>query len=146
VTEKLRSALVGGPPAIPLGRTLGFHVVSVERGEVVVEMETTAEHFNPFGTVHGGVLCTLADTAMGIAHASVVEEGEGSTTLELKINFLRPVREAKLRAVGKLIKEGKTISLLECDVFDEKNRLVARCSSTYMTLRGEQADGRRVGQ
>lgn len=127
---------------IPLGKVLGFRVTSVEPGEATIEMESTPEHANPMGTLHGGVLCSLADSAMGIAHASTLQPGETGTTLELKINFLRPVWSDRLRAVGKVTKPGKTISMVECDVFDSKDRLVARSSSTCITLRGDQAEGR----
>ena len=142
--DKLRDAIASGVQPIPLGRMLGFRVTDVRAGEAVIEMEATSEHANPMGTLHGGVLCSIADSAMGIAHASTLGEGETGTTLELKINFLRPVWSDHLRAVGKVTKPGKTISLVECDVLDSKGRLVARCSSTCMTLRGEQAGGREV--
>ena len=79
---------------------------------------------------------------MGIAHASTLADDETSTALELKINFLRPVWNDTLRAHGRAVKEGKTISLMECEVFDSKDRLVARTSGTFMTLRGNQAEGR----
>ncbi len=139
---KLQEALANGAQPIPLGKTLGFRITSVTHGQAVIEIETTAAHANPMGTLHGGVLCAIADSAMGIAHASTLGDGETTTTLELKINFLRPVWSDRLRAVGKVIKPGKTISLVECDVFDSQGRLVARSSSTCMTLRGEQAEGR----
>ena len=64
--------------------------------------------------------------------------GETFTTLELKINFLKPVRTGRLTATGRLVKGGRTVGLVKCDVHDNKNRLVARASSTCMTLRGEQ--------
>ena len=140
--EKLQSAIAAGVQPIPLGDMLGFRVISVQRGEAIVEIETTPNHANPMGTLHGGVLCAIADSAMGIAHSSTLEAGETTTTLELKINFLRPVWSDRLRAIGKVIKPGKTISLVECDVLDSEDRLVARSSSTCMTLRGGQAEGR----
>ena len=90
----------------------------------------------------GGVLCDVADYAMGFAYASTLEEGETFTTLELKINFLKPVWNAHRRAVGRVVKKGRTIGLVECDVTDEKQSLVARASSTCMTLRGKEARGR----
>ena len=94
------------------------------------------------GTLHGGVLCDIADAAMGMALASLLDEGESFTTLELKINFLRPFWSGRLRAVGRVVRPGRTISLAECDVLDDQERLVARASSTCMTLRGEAATGR----
>jgi uncharacterized protein (TIGR00369 family) len=129
------------PP--PIARLLGVDLVSVEPGLVAFEMDAdAARHGNPMGTVHGGVLCDLADAAMGCAFSSTLEEGETFTTLELKINFLKPVFRAHLRAVGKVVKRGYTVGLVECDVTDEKGALVARAGSTCMALRGDQAKGR----
>jgi uncharacterized protein (TIGR00369 family) len=94
------------------------------------------------GTLHGGVLCDIADAAMGMALASLLAEGETFTTLELKINFLRPVWNGRLRALGRVVRPGRTISLVQCDVLDDEERLVARASSTCMTLRGAAGEGR----
>src|SRR5438105_13613557 len=96
------------------------------------------------GTLHGGVLCDVADAAMGMAWAATLGEGETFTTLELKINFLRPVWTGRLTTTGRVVQGGRTIGLLECDVVDGQGRLVARASSTVMTLRGAQAAGRRA--
>jgi uncharacterized protein (TIGR00369 family) len=79
---------------------------------------------------------------MGIAYASTLEEGESFTTLELKINFLKPVWRARLRAEARVVQRGRTVGLAECDVLDEKGSLVARASSTCLTLSGEMAAGR----
>jgi uncharacterized protein (TIGR00369 family) len=128
------------PP--PIAKLLGFQMTQVERGKVTVEMLADVRHSNPMGTLHGGVLCDLADAAMGMAYASTLEEGESFTTLELKINYLKPVWTAKLKAVGVVVKRGKTIGMGQCDVTDEKGQLVARASCTMMTLRGGQAQGR----
>jgi uncharacterized protein (TIGR00369 family) len=99
-------------------------------------------HANPMGTLHGGVLCDIADAAMGMAWASELDEGESFTTLELKINFLKPVWNGRLRAEGRVMKRGKSVGLVECDVRDAKGDLVAHATSTVMTLRGESARGR----
>jgi uncharacterized protein (TIGR00369 family) len=96
------------------------------------------------GTLHGGVLCDLADAAMGVAYLSTLAEGETFTTLELKISFLRPVWKAKLRARARVAQAGKSVGLVECDVVDERERLVAHASSTCMILRGRLAQGRQV--
>ena len=128
------------PPAI--ATLIGFQPVSVEPGLAVFELHAGPRHANPMGTVHGGVLCDLADAAMGMAHASTLEEGETFTTLELKINFLKPVWAGRLTATGRVVKGGRTIGLVECDVRDDDGHLVARASSTCMTLRGAAAAGR----
>ena len=128
------------PP--PIATLLGFRFTSVGSGEAVIAFEAGARHANPMGTLHGGVLCDIADAAMGMAYASTLAEGETFTTLELKINFLKPVWTARLLAIGRVVKAGKTVGLLECDITDEGNTLVARASSTCMTLRDQQAKGR----
>jgi uncharacterized protein (TIGR00369 family) len=94
------------------------------------------------GTVHGGILCDIADAAMGMAYAAGLDEGETFTTLELKINFLKPVRTGHLTATGRVVKSGRTVGLVECDVLDDEASLVAHATSTCMTLRGDQAAGR----
>jgi uncharacterized protein (TIGR00369 family) len=132
----------GEAPPPPVARLIGFTLASAEPGRVVMEMDAGPQHANPMGTVHGGILCDLADAAMGMAYASSLDEGETFTTLELKINFLKPVWAGRLTAEGRLVKGGRTVGLVECDIHDEKDRLVARASSTCMTLRGEQAEGR----
>src|SRR5215218_410306 len=136
-------AMVNGeaPPA-PVARLVGFDVISVKPGEAVVELQTSEKHANPMGTVHGGILCDIADAAMGIAYAANLNEGESFTTLELKINFLKPVWNARLRATARVVKQGQTVGLVESDVTDDKDRLVARATSTCMTLRGDKAQGR----
>ncbi len=126
----------------PIATLLGFRLTSAGSGQAVIEFEAGARHANPMGTLHGGVLCDIADAAMGMAYASTLAQGETFTTLELKINFLKPVWTARLRAIGRVVKAGQTIGLLECDITDEGNTLVARASSTCMTLRGQQAEGR----
>jgi len=126
----------------PVAGLVGFRILEVEPGRAVFEMETGPQHANPMGTLHGGILCDLADAAMGIAYASTLGEGETFTTLELKINFFKPVWNARLRAEARIVKRGKTVGMTECDVVDEKGSLVARASSTCMTLAGEMAKGR----
>ncbi|OLC15665.1 MAG: DUF4442 domain-containing protein [Candidatus Rokubacteria bacterium 13_1_40CM_69_27] len=129
-------------PPPPIAELVGFTITAVEPGRAVVELEASERHANPMGTVHGGVLCDVADAAMGIAYASTLGEAETFTTLELKINFLKPVWKARLRAEGRVVKAGRTVGLVECDVRDDEGELVARATSTCLTLRGEQARGR----
>lgn len=128
------------PP--PVAKLIGFDLISVEPGKAVVGLQASRVHANPMGTVHGGILCDIADAAMGIAYASNLDDGESFTTLELKINFLKPVWNARLLATATVVKQGRTVGLVECDVTDESGSLVARANSTCMTLRGDQAQGR----
>ena len=126
----------------PIGKLLGLRILSIEPGRASIEFEATESHSNPMGTLHGGVLCDLADAAMGAAYRGTLAEGESFTTLELKINFLRPVWKATLRADAEIVSAGKNVGMIECDIIDEKSRLVARASSTCLKLRGQAAAGR----
>lgn len=128
------------PP--PIAELLGMTLESATDGTAVIAMEASDRHANPMGTLHGGVLCDLADLAMGAAYASTLAEDESFTTLELKINFLKPIWHAHLRATGRVVRRGNTVGLVECDIADEMGSLVARASSTCLTLRGEHAAGR----
>jgi uncharacterized protein (TIGR00369 family) len=129
-------------PAPPIATLIGWTMSAISPGRATMELDVDARLANPMGTLHGGVLCDLADAAMGIAYASELARGESFTTLELKINFMKPVWRARLRAEGRVVKRGRTVGLVEADVFDDKGSLVARASSTCMTLRGESAKGR----
>src|SRR5882672_446212 len=140
--DRIEQVLRGDFPPPPIARLIGFDLRSVKPGEAVIEFQATEAHANPMGTLHGGVLCDIADAAMGLAYAANLGEGESFTTLELKINFLKPIWKARLRAVARVIKQGRTIGLVDCDVTDDKGSLVARATSTCMTLRGEQGKGR----
>ena len=140
--DAIRAVQSGAAPPPPIARLIGFDLVAVEPGRATVAFEAGPQHANPMGTLHGGVLCDVADAAMGMALASTLDEGVTFTTLELKINFLKPVWSGRLTAVGRLVKAGRTVGLVECDVTDDKDRLVARASSTCMVLRGDAAEGR----
>lgn len=126
----------------PVAELVGFRLTALERGTATMTLQADGRHANPMGTLHGGILCDVADAAMGFAYASTLEPGESFTTLELKINFMKPVWDSELQAVGRVVQRGRTIGLVECDVLDPEGLLIARAVSTCMTLRGERAAGR----
>ena len=140
--ELIQKIVRGERPGPPVAAFIGFTLREVEPGRAVIDFEADARHANPMGTLHGGILCDVADAAMGMAYASTLGEGETFTTLELKINFLKPVWTGKLVATGRVVKGGRTVGLVECDVTDAGGQLVARAGRTCMTLRGAQANGR----
>ena len=142
--EMIRRVASGELPAPPIATLIGFTLREVEVGRAVIDFEADGRHANPMGTLHGGVLCDIADAAMGMAYASTLGEGETFTTIELKINFLKPVWTGKLAATGRVVKGGRTVGLVECDVTDTNDVLVARATSTCMTLRGPNAVGRTI--
>ena len=127
---------------VPIARLIGFEAKEIADGRAVVTLAAGPQHANPMGTLHGGVLCDIADAAMGMAFASTLAPEESFTTVELKINFFRPVWEAHLKAEGKVVRRGRSLGYVECEVTDESGRLVAKAASTCLALRGHDAKGR----
>jgi uncharacterized protein (TIGR00369 family) len=121
---------------------LGLRTALLEPDHTVVEFDAGPQHANPMGTLHGGLFCDLSDYAMGMAWVSGLNEGESCTTIELKINFLSPFRTGKLIAEARVVRRGRNVGFVECDVRDDNGKLLARASSTCMTLRGGHAAGR----
>ena len=114
--------------------TLGARISEAEPGRVVLELVAGPQHRHGGGVVQGGVITQIADAAMGMSLATLQQDGIWNTTIELKINFLRPDIEGRLRAVGRVIEMRQTLLFGEADVFDEQGRLVARASSTCMPV------------
>jgi uncharacterized protein (TIGR00369 family) len=127
---------------VPVADLIGFRVTEAKDGRAIATLEASEKHANPMGTLHGGILCDVADAAMGMAFASTLGEEETFTTLELKINFFRPVWNAKLTAEAQVIHRGKTLGYVECEVRDENNKLIAKTSSTCLALNATKGAGR----
>ncbi len=140
--DAMRAIVSGDHEPPPIARLIGFQMVEIERERAVFRLEAEERHTSPLGTLHGGVLCDLSDAAMGCAFASTLEPGQSYTTLELSINFLRPVFRGLLTATGHVVKRTRRTGLIECDVTDAEGRLVARAKSTCLVLEGEDAKGR----
>ena len=132
-----RQMIRGERELFPVARLLGLVMKAIEPGRCVFELAADERHHNPLGTLHGGVYGDLADAAMGWAYAATLAEGDSFTTVEMKINFLRAVRQATLTAEAKVVKAGSTLGYVECEVKDQDGRLVAKASSTCMKLRKE---------
>ena len=127
---------------IPVARLIGFEAKEIADGRATVMLAAGPQHANPMGTLHGGILCDIADAAMGMAFASTLAPEESFTTVELKVNFFRPIWQAQLTAEGTVVQRGRSIGYAECDITDEGNRLVAKAASTCMVLRGQKSAGR----
>jgi uncharacterized protein (TIGR00369 family) len=141
--EVAQAMIRGEIPSPPIASTIGMRLVHVEAGKAVFELDAdVSKHGNPMGTLHGGVLCDVADGALGVAFFSTLDEGETFTTLELKINFLRPFWSGLLTATGTLVQRGETVGMTECEIVDESGRLIAKATSTLLVLRGDKAAGR----
>ena len=114
--------------------TLGARISEAEPGRVVVEIMAGPQHRHGGGVVQGGVIAQIADAAMGMSLATLQPDGVWNTTIELKINFVRPAIEGRLRAFGRVIEMRQTLLFGEADVLDDKDRLIARASSTCMPV------------
>ncbi|TBU86449.1 PaaI family thioesterase [Phytopseudomonas dryadis] len=126
-----------------ISQLLGFRLVAVAEAMAAVEMEVDPRlHGNQQGTVHGGLLCELADAAIGTAHSTLMEEGESFTSIDLKATFLRPVWQARLQAHAWAEHRGRTISHYRCEIRSEEGRVIANIASALLTLRGDQVQGR----
>lgn len=121
-------------PAV--AKLLGMRLQSVGSGVATFVMDVDERHHNPMGSVHGGVLTDVADAAMGYAVISTLDEHETFTTLELKMNFLRPVFAERLRCVGRVDQRGRTIAYAVADVYNAKNKVVAKGVSTNLIVKG----------
>ena len=126
-----------------ISQMLGFRIVAVGEAMAVVEFDADAQrHGNQQGTVHGGMLCELADAAIGTAHSTLMEPGQSFTSIDLKAAFLRPVWRSRLCARAWAEHRGRTISHYRCEIERDDGKAVASIASAVMTLRGEHAQGR----
>ena len=111
---------------------LGIEVLKIGEGHVQLQMTAGPSHWSPADRLHGGILFSLLDTALGRAVVSSLEEGRGSTTIESKINYFRPVMEGLLTADARVLNRGRRTAYAEGEIRDDQGRLVARATGTFM--------------
>jgi len=130
----LKSIIDGTQPNPPISELLDFHLTEAEHGRAAFEGAPGFQHYNPIGTVHGGFALTLLDSALGCAVFSTLTKGETWTTLELKVNFVRPLTKdtGPVRAEGRLIHRGRNLATSEGDLRDRAGKLYAHGSTTCM--------------
>lgn len=132
--NKIKKRLIPRPSA-PIADLVGFRLIQARQGRAVCEMNAESRHENTIGSIHGGILCNLADAAMGYAFLSVLRKGQTGVTVEFKINFLQPVfADEKLRAEAHLVFRGKSMGYLECALKTPASGLVAKASCTCKLL------------
>jgi uncharacterized protein (TIGR00369 family) len=139
--EHLRAIRDGRLPPAPMARTLDFTLVEVEDGRVVFEGRPSLAFYNPIGTVHGGWAATLLDSCMGCAVHSTLPPGVGYTTLEFKVNLVRPITAATgpVSASGVVLQAGRRVATAEGRLLDTAGRLLAHGTTTCLVL--PQTDG-----
>ncbi|MFD8734453.1 PaaI family thioesterase [Streptomyces sp. NPDC059618] len=132
--EFLQEIQAGRLPAPPVAATLGMTLDEVEHGRVVFTLVPGEEHYNPIGSVHGGVFATLLDSAAGCAVQSVLPRGTGYTSLDLNVKFLRPVTvdTGRISAVGTVLNSGRRTALAQAELLDATGRLLAHTTSSCL--------------
>ena len=130
----VQGLVAGTQPHNTMARTLGYDIVEAEKGRVLITASPTGDHLNPQGTVHGGFSATLLDAAMGLAVQTTLEQGYGSTSLEFKITFMRPVLPdaGLIRVEGTVLKGGRRIGYAEGKVTDSAGKLLAHATTSCM--------------
>lgn len=130
----LRRLVAGEFPPPPIAATLEFELVEVDFGYAMFAMTPGEEHYNPIGSVHGGVYATLLDSAAGCAVHTTLPAGTAYTSLDLSTRFLRPVNATtgRIRAVGRVRSQGRRTALAEAELLDDRDRLLAHATSTCM--------------
>jgi uncharacterized protein (TIGR00369 family) len=138
--DVLRAVVAEGAPFAPIAQTMGFTLVEVSEGHAVFELTPAEYHYNPVGIVHGGVAATMLDSAVGISILSSLPAGMTFTTLEIKVNYLRPMTAATgpVRAEGSVIHLGRQTAVAEARITDVEGKLFALASTTCLIMPLEQ--------
>jgi uncharacterized protein (TIGR00369 family) len=129
MSRYLERWLAGEVELAPITALLGVRPVALGDGEARVELTASARLHNAMGTVHGGILCDLADVAMGAALATVTADGESFVTLQMQMSYFLPVVDGRLSAHARVVRRGRTTAHLDCQLEDGEGRLAARASS-----------------
>ncbi len=132
------STLVNRSPYFSL---ISMEIKELDWGTSVLEVELEEKHLQPFGYVHGGAIASVMDAATFWAVFPQVKDGMGLTTVEIKVNFLAPVREGKLLAKGRCIKIGKTLALGDATIYDGNGNLLAHGTATMMIVPDLKVEG-----
>jgi uncharacterized protein (TIGR00369 family) len=134
--EFLRAIRDGVLPPPPMAVLMNFRLCEVEFGRVVFECQPDESAYNPIGLVHGGLVCTLADSAAGCAVHSVLEAGVAYTSIDLNVRYLRAVTAASglLRATGQIVKPGRRVALANAEIVDGSGKLVATATSSCLVM------------
>jgi uncharacterized protein (TIGR00369 family) len=141
--EFLRAIAAGELPGAPIADLLGFAPVEAEEGRVVFAAVPDDRHYNPIGTVHGGLAATLLDSAMGCAVHSTLPTGVGYTTLELKVNFVRPITSetGRILCEGTVVHRGGRVATAEGRVFAEADGAMLAHGTTTCLIFSPNGDG-----
>lgn len=131
----LKRVIAGEVPNVPIGETLGFRAIEVEPGRIVFAGKPDAGSLNLIGTIHGGWTAAILDTAMALAALTTLDARHDFTTLDLKLNFLRPIAPGtQVRAEGQVVHAGRRVALCEGRVVDSGGKLLAHGTSSCLIV------------
>jgi len=132
----LQAMIDGEVPPPPIAKLMNMRMVSVATGTATFQLDPDESQYNPLGIVHGGVVCTLLDTVLGCAVHTTLPAGQGYTSLEIKVSYLRAVTQTSgpLTAVGRVTRPGSRAAFAEGTVHDRDGKLVATASSTLLVF------------
>lgn len=133
--EQVQALLAAGKQP-PLGEKLGIALVEADHGHAIFEATPDGSAYNPMGTVHGGFIATMLDSACGIAAHTALRPGYGYTTLELKVSYLRPLHadSGTVRATGRLLSIGRRAAFAEASLHNADGQLCATATSTLLVF------------
>jgi uncharacterized protein (TIGR00369 family) len=134
--EQYLEAWTGGELTPPMAATLGFGLTDFGEGHVEIRCTPDEYHYNPYGTVHGGLAATLLDSATGCAIQSRLPAGTGYATLNLAVSYLRPITTGtgEIRCIGKVVSMGRTVAVSEADLLDGPGKTLARATATCLLI------------
>ncbi|MDQ3714311.1 MAG: PaaI family thioesterase [Acidobacteriota bacterium] len=130
--EIFQKMAAGELPLPPIAKNFGYRLAEVEKGRVIFIGAPKTDYYNPYGTTHGGYIATLLDSAMACAVHSTLAAGQGSTSLEFKVNFVRPIfeRTGQLKAIGETVNVGRQVATAEGKLIDGNGKLYAHATTT----------------
>lgn len=134
--EYIRAMIDGAVPPPPIAELMRMRLTDASAGTATFTCEPDESHYNPIGTVHGGLVCTLLDSAVGCAVQTTLPQGKGYTSVEIKVNYLRPVHASSgpLVAIGRVTKPGRRVAFAEGEIRDAQGRTVATASSSLLVF------------
>ena len=138
--EYLQKILAGEYAWVPIGDTLGFHLHEVEKGRVVIVGRPDRRSFNLLSTVHGGWTAAILDTAMALSNLSRLDADQSFTTLDIRINYLRPItaETGEVRAEGRVIQAGRKVAYTEAKLVDGAGRILAHGTGSLLNVPRER--------
>lgn len=142
--DYLKKMAAGELPGAPMASHVHMELTDVDHGSVTFRCEPDESHYNPIGAVHGGLVCTLLDSALGCATHTTLPAGTGYTSIEIKVNYLRPViaDSGPLTCIGRVTKPGRRVTFAEGEVIDAAGRTVATASGTLLVFPMETPEDR----